>query len=182
MEKVSINLQRSTTGQSFGPTSCKACFPFATTWTRRRFLWIRKILQVWSLCNHWEWLSSESPYWLTATLEHLIHFYTRLTQSTARDCLRNVIALWSIPAIKKVVQYQNADFQLNDSAEWFFDHAAKFAQPGWIPDQEDILHSRVKTTGVLETTFLIDERRLRLVDVGGESCVWCIKIRPHSVY
>lgn len=39
---------------------------------------------------------------------------------------------------------------------------------GYQPTDQDVLRSRVKTTGITETTFLVDELTYRLYDVGGQ--------------
>jgi translation elongation factor EF-1alpha len=37
-----------------------------------------------------------------------------------------------------------------------------------VPDEQDILRSRAKTTGIIETEFEVDNLYFRLVDVGGQ--------------
>lgn len=37
----------------------------------------------------------------------------------------------------------------------------------WIPDNQDILYSRVKSTGITETSFEMGHLNLRMMDVGG---------------
>jgi guanine nucleotide-binding protein G(i) subunit alpha len=44
----------------------------------------------------------------------------------------------------------------------------RIALPGYLPTEQDVLRSRVKTTGITETTFLIGELTYRLYDVGGQ--------------
>lgn len=42
------------------------------------------------------------------------------------------------------------------------------SSPDWIPDQQDVLRSRVKTTGITETTFKVGDLTYKLFDVGGQ--------------
>ena len=42
------------------------------------------------------------------------------------------------------------------------------ANHGYLPTDQDILRSRVKTTGITETTFRVSELTYRLFDVGGQ--------------
>jgi len=44
----------------------------------------------------------------------------------------------------------------------------RMAAPNYMPTDQDILRSRVKTTGITETTFLVGELTYRLFDVGGQ--------------
>ena len=48
--------------------------------------------------------------------------------------------------------------QLNDSATYYFNAIDRMSAPGYLPTDQDILRSRVKTTGITETMF-----RVRLV-------------------
>lgn len=50
----------------------------------------------------------------------------------------------------------------------YFDNIARIAQPDYLPNDQDVLRSRVKTTGITETTFIIGELTYRMFDVGGQ--------------
>jgi guanine nucleotide-binding protein G(i) subunit alpha len=50
----------------------------------------------------------------------------------------------------------------------YFDSIDRIAQPDYIPNDQDVLRSRVKTTGITETTFIIGDLTYRMFDVGGQ--------------
>ena len=50
----------------------------------------------------------------------------------------------------------------------YFNSIDRMANPGYLPTDQDILRSRVKTTGITETTFRVGELTYRLFDVGGQ--------------
>ena len=50
----------------------------------------------------------------------------------------------------------------------YFDNIARIASPDYMPNDQDVLRSRVKTTGITETTFIIGELTYRMFDVGGQ--------------
>lgn len=75
--------------------------------------------------------------------------------------------LWQDPAIKQTFGRSN-EYQLNDSTQYYFDNIHRISEPNYIPTEQDVLRSRVKTTGVLETVFEVEEIIFRLVDVGGQ--------------
>ena len=50
----------------------------------------------------------------------------------------------------------------------YFDSIDNISRPDYIPTDQDVLRSRVKTTGITETTFLIGELTYRMFDVGGQ--------------
>jgi len=50
----------------------------------------------------------------------------------------------------------------------YFDSIGRIAQPDYLPNDQDVLRSRVKTTGITETTFIIGDLTYRMFDVGGQ--------------
>lgn len=62
--------------------------------------------------------------------------------------------------------------QLIPPAYWYiysyFDSIDRICQPDYLPSDQDVLRSRVKTTGITETTFIIGELTYRMFDVGGQ--------------
>uniref|UniRef100_A0A674A819 Guanine nucleotide binding protein (G protein), alpha transducing activity polypeptide 1 n=1 Tax=Salmo trutta TaxID=8032 RepID=A0A674A819_SALTR len=44
----------------------------------------------------------------------------------------------------------------------------RLVQPGYIPTEQDMLRSRVKTTGIIETQFGLKDLNFRMFDVGGQ--------------
>ncbi|GAA6009963.1 hypothetical protein JCM10207_002176 [Rhodosporidiobolus poonsookiae] len=75
--------------------------------------------------------------------------------------------LWKAKEVKEVVK-QSAKFQLNDSAEYFFDALSRLGAPGYLPSDQDILRTRVRSTGIVEEVFNVKGQRLRVFDVGGQ--------------
>ena len=60
------------------------------------------------------------------------------------------------------------NIQLIASLLSYFDNIARIAQHDYMPNDQDVLRSRVKTTGITETTFIIGELTYRMFDVGGQ--------------
>jgi hypothetical protein len=50
----------------------------------------------------------------------------------------------------------------------YFDSIARIGGRNYVPSDQDVLRSRVKTTGITETTFQIGELKYRMFDVGGQ--------------
>ena len=65
--------------------------------------------------------------------------------------------------LKHVVEYQ-----LNDSAPYYFQNMDRILDPSYTPTEQDVLQSRVQTTGVVETSFKQGNITYRLFDVGGQ--------------
>ncbi|CAO3616381.1 unnamed protein product [Cunninghamella blakesleeana] len=84
-----------------------------------------------------------------------------------QDDVDAIACLWEDNGIKHCVERSN-EFQLNDSAKYFFDSIARIGHPKYIPSDQDVLRSRVKTTGITETTFVVNDVTYRMFDVGGQ--------------
>ncbi|OZJ02875.1 Guanine nucleotide-binding protein subunit alpha [Bifiguratus adelaidae] len=63
---------------------------------------------------------------------------------------------------------RSREYQLNDSAKYYFDSIDRIATIDYIPSDQDVLRSRVKTAGITETTFVIGDLTYRMFDVGGQ--------------
>jgi len=75
--------------------------------------------------------------------------------------------LWKDPGILRA--YENrSKFQLPDSAYYYFERLDVIAAPGYIPSEQDILRSRVKTSGIVVNDFLVEGNEFKMIDVGGQ--------------
>ncbi|KAK2504995.1 hypothetical protein MC885_004464 [Smutsia gigantea] len=61
-----------------------------------------------------------------------------------------------------------SEYQLNDSAGYFLSDLERLVAPGYVPTEQDVLRSRVKTTGIIETQFSFKDLNFRMFDVGGQ--------------
>lgn len=83
------------------------------------------------------------------------------------DLGKQLQQLWSDSGIRSTFERRN-EFQLNDSAEYYFDNLERISQPDFVPSEQDVLRSRVKTTGIVETSFNFGDYRCKMYDVGGQ--------------
>ncbi|NXG17776.1 GNAT3 protein, partial [Grallaria varia] len=60
------------------------------------------------------------------------------------------------------------EYQLSDSAAYYLNDLDRLAVPDYVPSEQDILHSRVQTTGIIETQFSFKDLNFRMFDVGGQ--------------
>jgi len=78
-----------------------------------------------------------------------------------------IITLWKHEGIKAT--YANrSKFQLTDSAKYFFEKLDEIKKEGYVPVEQDVLRSRVRTTGIVENAFDIDGNQFKMFDVGGQ--------------
>ncbi|TNY21030.1 heterotrimeric G-protein alpha subunit (G-alpha, GPA1) [Rhodotorula diobovata] len=83
------------------------------------------------------------------------------------DVAKALMALWAFEGAREAVDMAH-EFQLNDSAPYYFNNIQRLAQPGYIPTDQDILRSRVKSTGITEVQLNIHGTVYRMCDVGGQ--------------
>jgi len=76
-------------------------------------------------------------------------------------------ALWTDAGIQKTYD-SRSQYQLTDSAKYFFDKIDEVCKSGYIPTEQDVLRSRVRTTGIVENEFVIDGNQFKMYDVGGQ--------------
>jgi guanine nucleotide-binding protein G(i) subunit alpha len=60
--------------------------------------------------------------------------------------------LWTDDGVQDCFS-RSREYQLNDSAPYYLNSLDRISQPGYIPTQDDVLRTRVKTTGIVETHF-----------------------------
>ena len=65
--------------------------------------------------------------------------------------------------LKRAVEYQ-----LSDSAPYYFQRMDSILDPSYTPNKQDVLQSRVQTTGIVETSFIRQNITYQLFDVGGQ--------------
>jgi len=80
-----------------------------------------------------------------------------------------IYTLWTEERAIKEGFKRQSEFYLSDSAGYFFEKLPGFKDlRDYVPNEEDILRVRKRTTGVAETQFTIAELHFRMVDVGGQ--------------
>lgn len=91
--------------------------------------------------------------------------HPKYTMATREQIANAVYTLWtewpelrelSMPAI------------LESNGPYFFAKIREYARPDYQTSAADIVHARLKTTGIVETTFDIRGSQLAVVDVGGQ--------------
>ncbi|KAL1272352.1 hypothetical protein QQF64_028214, partial [Cirrhinus molitorella] len=89
-------------------------------------------------------------------------------QGILPDDLANVIRrLWADSGVQGCFT-RSREYQLNDSAAYYLNDLERIARADYIPTQQDVLRTRVKTTGIVETHFTFKDLHFKMFDVGGQ--------------
>lgn len=84
------------------------------------------------------------------------------------DVAEAIFMLWTRDAgIKRCYQSANS-FQLELSVPYYFDNVHKFKNPQYRSSDQDIIMGRIKTTGITESAFDIQNTTLKVLDAGGQ--------------
>jgi len=83
------------------------------------------------------------------------------------EIVKHIKVLWADSGIQTTFS-NRSKFQLNDSADYFFDKIDEVSKPGYVPNEQDLLRVRVRTTGIVESDFTIDHNKFKMIDVGGQ--------------
>jgi G-protein alpha subunit len=64
-------------------------------------------------------------------------------------------ALWTDPGMKQCWD-RRAEFQIIESVQYYFNKIDVIKMPDYLPDKDDILFSRVRTSGIVTERYIID--------------------------
>ncbi|KJH50094.1 g-protein alpha subunit [Dictyocaulus viviparus] len=81
--------------------------------------------------------------------------------------------LWADHGIQECF-LRSREFQLNDSAPYYLNSLERIAQPNYIPTQDDVLRTRVKTTGIVETHFTYKDLHFKLDFLSCTLLIWSV--------
>jgi len=81
--------------------------------------------------------------------------------------VKAINCIWNDGGIKKCFGRQK-EYSLLDSTKYFLSDILRFAQPDYLPTDQDIIQVRKPTNGINELTVKIKEMNFRFVDVGGQ--------------
>lgn len=113
--------------------------------------------------NHFEDLTEEEQEFGESLSSPTVMSLNEISQ----EMMLAIKTLWASEIVKN--RFKNkSDVQIIDSAAFFFDNVERISKQDYVPTDEDILLSRVRTTGITEFCFDLAGMPMRLVDVGGQ--------------
>mmetsp|Transcript_9346 Transcript_9346/g.28602 ORF Transcript_9346/g.28602 Transcript_9346/m.28602 type:complete len:356 (-) Transcript_9346:382-1449(-) len=75
--------------------------------------------------------------------------------------------LWIDPGVQDAWD-QRSDYQVIESSEVYLQKIEQIAASNYLPSDEDILASRVRTCGIVEESYIIENVEFVIIDVGGQ--------------
>jgi len=83
------------------------------------------------------------------------------------DYLEPVKKLWVDEGVKAAIAKGN-EYALHDNLEYFCSDLDRVWDKNYVPTDQDLLRSRLRTTGITETIFDLGQLTYRMFDVGGQ--------------
>jgi GTPase SAR1 family protein len=90
-----------------------------------------------------------------------------LDDPLTEDIASDISTLWADGAIQAIFA-KRGEFSIPDSAEYFFGRLDATWKSDYIPTFDDVLRSRVRTTGILDQKYTHNQSNFHLFDVGGQ--------------
>ncbi|KAH9906815.1 G protein alpha subunit [Xylariomycetidae sp. FL2044] len=81
--------------------------------------------------------------------------------------LEPVKTLWADAGVQKAI-LKGHEYALHDNLAYFCGDADRLWAKGYVPTDQDLLRSRLRTTGITETVFDLGQLTYRMFDVGGQ--------------
>lgn len=76
--------------------------------------------------------------------------------------------LWTQDPGIKATWDRRSEYQLVESVQFYFNKMPVIYDPAYLPTEDDLLHSRIRTTGIVTETYIIDGSTFEMYDVGGQ--------------
>ncbi|GAO15188.1 uncharacterized protein UV8b_04647 [Ustilaginoidea virens] len=103
--------------------------------------------------------------------KHMAHILVELEISPEdklpQDYLEPIKALWQDHGVKQAIAKGN-EYALHDNLAYFVDGLDRIWADGYVPNDQDLLRSRLRTTGITESVFDLGQLTYRMFDVGGQ--------------
>jgi len=81
---------------------------------------------------------------------------------------RAVYMLWSLDAVRATFNRRGLSFSFPDNMDHFFGKVREVMKEDYVPDIEDALKCRVRTTGFVHYNYTVKDNAFTIYDVGGQ--------------
>ncbi|TPX17583.1 uncharacterized protein E0L32_012117 [Thyridium curvatum] len=97
----------------------------------------------------------------------LVDYEVGANDPMPEDFLEPIKQLWQDAGIKAAMAKGN-EFALHDNLDYFCTDLDRLWDKNYVPNDQDLLRSRLRTTGITETIFDLGQLTYRMFDVGGQ--------------
>jgi len=83
------------------------------------------------------------------------------------DVVRHLESLWADEGIQETWG-RRAEFQVIENTKEYFNDIKRISEPDYLPTDDDLMNCRIRTSGIVEEKYLIDNVPFVMYDVGGQ--------------
>jgi len=76
--------------------------------------------------------------------------------------------IWKLDPIQKTFKLRGGRFSFIENMDYFFQKVESVMDFSYLPSDEDVIHARERTAGIIESTFSLNNVEINIVDVGGQ--------------
>lgn len=105
---------------------------------------------------------------VTAVAKKLVETPLRDLDTSSPEVGTMMKRLWAEEALKITYGERDRLFNLNDGAGYFWDSLERIYKADYVPTEEDLLRTRIRTVGFDEATFSYKKSAFHVVDLGGQ--------------
>jgi len=111
----------------------------------------------------------EKPSAIVRCDEKLADYIEQLDEAApiTAECAEKLKKAWKDKGMQQTWENRSL-FQLQDSLRYFMKDIDRIAKEGYVPNKDDVMHVRIKTTGIVEENLTMESRPFLIVDVGGQ--------------
>lgn len=131
----------------------------------RRYIWGNIIEAIKAVCEAAETFGYKDT--IMARTAHETIMKAQVNEELTPELGRAIQDVWQDPAIRQTWD-RRSEFQVIDTTHSYFSRITEIARQDYNPSVEDILLSRVRTTGIVEERYVIDDTIFVMFDVGGQ--------------
>lgn len=101
--------------------------------------------------------------------EKLAEYITRLDDAApiTVECAEYFKKAWKDKGMQQTWA-ERSKLQVQDSLKYFMENIDRIAKEGYIPSKDDVMHVRIRTTGIVEEKLEMENRPFQIMDVGGQ--------------
>uniref|UniRef100_A0A7S0H0P5 Uncharacterized protein n=1 Tax=Amorphochlora amoebiformis TaxID=1561963 RepID=A0A7S0H0P5_9EUKA len=107
---------------------------------------------------------------LTDDIKTMLDFIDNAAEGPIEEAIGKIITkIWTDPAVQKCHEtISDPEYDLDDSATYFYENVQRICKTDFVPNMEDVIRVRWRTTGVYQETFTVEDHVFKLIDLGGQ--------------
>ena len=83
------------------------------------------------------------------------------------EVANSIEEIW-LDHVVQEVWARRSEYQIIESVKYYFERLRAISEPEYVPTKDDILYTRIRTSGIVTERYEIDKTPFEMYDVGGQ--------------